>query len=71
MNEAAQRIIRRSQLPEFTGYSIPYIYQLINEGKFPRPIKLGKRSSGWLESEIIAWQRERIAERDSSSQQAA
>ena len=30
--------------------------------KFPKPIKLGPRASGWLESEINAWISERIAE---------
>lgn len=59
-----QRIFRRRQLPEITGYSIPYVYELIAAGKFPRPIKLGARASGWLEEDVLRWQRERIAERD-------
>jgi prophage regulatory protein len=37
-----------------------YWYELVREGKAPRPVKLGKRSL-WLESEISAWV-ERLAE---------
>jgi prophage regulatory protein len=37
-----------------------YWYELVRDGKAPRPIKLGKRSL-WLESEISAWV-ERLAE---------
>ena len=59
-----QRIYRRSQLPELTGYSIPRINELIVAGLFPRPIQLGERAVGWLERDIAEWQRQRIAARD-------
>jgi len=36
------------------------IYDLIAKGKFPRPIKLGVRSVGWLDSEIEKWIRGRV-----------
>ncbi|MDO2440748.1 helix-turn-helix transcriptional regulator [Enterobacter nematophilus] len=36
-----------------------WFYKLINEGKFPNPIKLG-RSSRWKESEVEEWVQERI-----------
>lgn len=58
-----QRIYRRTQLPGVTGYSIPYIYELIAAGQFPRPVPLGARAVGWLESDISRWQQERIAAR--------
>jgi prophage regulatory protein len=59
-----ERIYRRRDLPEITGLSIPYLYELIAKGAFPRPIKLGDRASGWISSEVLAWQRARIAARD-------
>ena len=31
---------------------------------FPKPIPLGEKAVGWLEDEIIQWQKDRIAERD-------
>lgn len=36
-----------------------WIYKLIKDGAFPRPIKLG-RSSRWLKSEVESWLQERI-----------
>ncbi len=60
---AIQKIIRRQDLSALTGYSIPHIYQLISEGKFPKPVPLGERAVGWLENEIAEWQAQRIAAR--------
>ncbi len=40
------------------------IYADGNKGLFPRPIKLGPRSSGWLESEIDEWLEEQAKQRD-------
>jgi prophage regulatory protein len=57
---SVQRIYRRHQLPDITGYSAVYIHELIDAGKFPRPIPLGGgRAVGWLESDLRAWQAER------------
>ncbi|UAN16681.1 helix-turn-helix transcriptional regulator [Enterobacter asburiae] len=36
-----------------------WIYKLIKDGAFPKPIKLG-RSSRWLKSEVENWLQERI-----------
>jgi prophage regulatory protein len=35
-------------------------YALLKEGQFPRPINLGARAVGWLESEIDAWIADRV-----------
>jgi prophage regulatory protein len=59
-----QRIVRLAELPQFCGLRRTQIEQLIAEGKFPRPVKLSARRKGWLESELIIWQQERVAERD-------
>lgn len=45
----------------FTKMTDKWIYKLIQEGKFPKPIKLG-RSSRWFESEVITWLNERVKE---------
>ncbi|OOC74140.1 hypothetical protein BWP21_08185 [Escherichia coli] len=45
----------------FTGLTDKWFYKLISEGKFPKPIKLG-RSSRWRESEVKRWLTERIEE---------
>ncbi|EFU9024316.1 AlpA family transcriptional regulator [Salmonella enterica] len=36
-----------------------WIYKLIKDGAFPKPVKLG-RSSRWLKSEVENWLQERI-----------
>ena len=44
-----------------TGLTDKWFYKQIQEGQFPKPIKLG-RSSRWQKSEVEAWLQERIAE---------
>ncbi|WP_338628899.1 AlpA family transcriptional regulator [Yersinia intermedia] len=36
-----------------------WIYKLVKDGAFPKPIKLG-RSSRWLKSEVENWLQKRI-----------
>lgn len=59
-----QRIIRRPEIEKVSGYCVDHLYALMAKGEFPKPIKLGERAVGWLESDIERWQAERIAERD-------
>jgi predicted DNA-binding transcriptional regulator AlpA len=48
------------------------IYLLMLEGKFPRPVKIGRsKAVAWLASEIAAWQRQRVAARDDDALKAA
>ena len=55
-----QKIIRLPEVRERVGLSGSGIYQLINKNQFPKQIKLGSRSTGWLESEIQEWIENRI-----------
>jgi predicted DNA-binding transcriptional regulator AlpA len=48
-------------ITKFTGLSNKWFYKLIQEGEFPKPIKLG-RSSRWLQSEIETWMQQRIVD---------
>ena len=50
-----QAILRRKQVETQTGLSRSTIYLRIKEGSFPKPISLGARAVGWLESEIDEW----------------
>jgi prophage regulatory protein len=60
-----KRIHRLKDLKARTGLTPSTIYDLMGKGRFPKPIKLGGvKASGWLEDEIAAWERERVAERD-------
>ena len=46
-------------ITQFTGLTDKWFYKLIQENKFPKPIKFG-RSSRWLKSEVASWVQERI-----------
>lgn len=48
-------ILRRPAVENATGLSRSTLYQMISEGDFPKPIKLGKRSVGWRKADIVAW----------------
>ena len=54
------RILRLPLVRERTGLSRSSIYLRISEGRFPKPVSLGERAVGWLESEITEWLKGRI-----------
>jgi len=47
--------LRRKQVETRTGLSRSMIYQYIKDGVFPKPMPLGPRAVGWLESEVSEW----------------
>ena len=48
-------ILRLPTVKARTGLSRSTIYLRITQGSFPRPISLGARAVGWVESEIDEW----------------
>lgn len=58
-NSAEGVIIRLPEVKTIVGLSTATIYRLIRAGDFPQQIKLGKNSTGWLESSIQSWVRKR------------
>lgn len=59
------RLLRLPAVSERTGLQRDSVYRLIREGRFPRPVKISDRASGWIESEIEGFIEQRIAERAS------
>ena len=49
------RILKVKQVAEEINISVAQVYKLVSLGRFPKPIKLGERGSGWLTTEIDAW----------------
>lgn len=47
--------LRRKQVEIRTGLSRSTIYQYIKDGAFPKPVPLGPRAVGWLESDVSEW----------------
>lgn len=56
----SQQILKLSEVKLISGLSASSIYRAVNKGSFPRQIKLGERSSGWIKSEVDQWLQERI-----------
>ncbi len=53
-------ILRLPLVKSRTGLSRSSIYLGIAQGTFPKQISLGKRTVGWVESEIEAWVSDQI-----------
>lgn len=60
------RFIKLQEVIEVTGLSAPTIYRHVKQGNFPKPVRLGARSSRWVESEINGWIEDRIASSNST-----
>ncbi|KNC18251.1 helix-turn-helix transcriptional regulator [Pseudomonas sp. RIT-PI-a] len=58
------RIIRLKEVIDSTGLARSTIYKHIGEGTFPKPVSLGDRCVGWVDSEVHDWILARIEERD-------
>ena len=58
------RILKVKQVAKEINVSVPQVYKLVSLGRFPKPIKLGERGSGWLTSEIEAWLQSKVDARD-------
>ena len=54
------KIQRLPEVIQSTGLSRSTIYAFMQEGTFPKPIKLGPRRVGWIQDEVTAWIEEKI-----------
>jgi prophage regulatory protein len=53
-------ILRLPAVKTRVGLSRSAIYLAISRAEFPRPVHLGVRAVGWLDSEISEWLRDRV-----------
>jgi prophage regulatory protein len=70
-----KRLIRLPEVLSRTGYGRTTIYRKMEDGSFPRSVKLGgppidpnvfdSRAIAWIEEEVEQWIESRIEERDS------
>jgi prophage regulatory protein len=65
-----QNFLRIREVSRVTGLPRATIYEMAAKGTFPRQVRLSPRAVGWVESEILDWQRSKIALRDASVEQA-
>lgn len=58
------RILSKRQLKELVLYSPQHVARLEKAGKFPRRVQLGPNRVGWVESEVLEWLEQRLANRE-------
>lgn len=63
VSDPRQRVIRKPELLNMVGLSDPTIWRMERDGAFPRRLRLGGNSCGWLESEVLGWLADRAAAR--------
>jgi prophage regulatory protein len=49
------RLIRLPEVRRLVPLCRATIYQLISQGKFPKPVGIGGRAVAWIETEVEAW----------------
>ena len=60
MSCANERLLRLQEVKSRTGLSRSYLYALVQQGNFPKPVKIGKRAVAWKSSEIDQWIADKI-----------
>lgn len=65
------RFLRASEIQARLGVSRGTIYGWVAAGLFPRPIPLGPRVVGWIESEFEEWVHNRVANKPDTAQSGA
>jgi prophage regulatory protein len=56
------RILRRPEVEARIGFKRSHLYNLMNEGKFPKAKRIGVRAIGWDSAEVEQWIAERLAD---------
>ena len=65
MSQLPPRILPWPVLRSMVPYTRQYILKLEKKGAFPGRVPVGPHRVGWLASEVEAWIKARVAERDS------
>jgi prophage regulatory protein len=60
-------VLRLRQVCQVTGLCRSTIYQLEADKRFPRRIKVGDRSVGWIDREVQEWLADRVQRSRSES----
>lgn len=61
----AEKLLRLRAVLERTGANTSDIYAGMKTGTFPKSVPIGRRTVGWVESEVEAWIEAKIKARDS------
>ncbi|MEP1520366.1 AlpA family phage regulatory protein [Ascidiaceihabitans sp.] len=58
------RILSKKALKELVLYSPQHVARLEKAGLFPKRVQLGLNRVGWVESEVLDWLEQRLADRE-------
>ena len=65
------RFLRLSAVCKMCGLSRSQIYRMQAAGLFPKSVKLAQSASGWIDTEVMQWQADRIAASRSKTKEPA
>ena len=51
----SSRILKAKDVAERVSISTSQVYRLARDGRFPEPVKITEKRSGWLETEVDQW----------------
>ena len=60
----SKRLVRLPEVLHRTGQNTVDVYAGMKAGTFPKSVPIGKRTVGWVESEVETWIAAKIAARD-------
>lgn len=58
--------MRLPEVSRATGLGRSAIYERMDRGEFPLPVAVTSKARAWVEAEVVAWIRDRIAQRDAA-----
>lgn len=58
------RFLRAPDVIERVGLSRRTFFKLVQAGQFPDPVRPSPKTVAWLESEVEAWMKRKVEERD-------
>lgn len=61
-----QTVLTLPDVVKRTGVSRTRIYEMMEAGRFPKPIKIGARAIAFIADEVDGWVADRMAEREAA-----
>ena len=49
------RFLKLQEVLDLIKVSKSTLYAMVNQGRFPKPVRVGCRGSRWRESEVLQW----------------
>ncbi|TFZ02983.1 AlpA family phage regulatory protein [Ramlibacter henchirensis] len=59
-------LLREAEVQVISGLGHSSLYAAMRDGRFPRPVRVGPRTVRWVATEVDAFIKRRIAERDAT-----